>query len=80
MDMPEADLVVRDVPRSVLARPRLLDRVRLAVRLRHYSRRTEDAYAGWIRRYIVFHGKRHPSELGAAQVAAFLSSLATRGG
>lgn len=55
---------------------RLLDRVRLAVRLRHYSRRTEDAYVAWVRRYVVHHGKRHPSELGAAHVAAFLGALA----
>jgi integron integrase len=59
--------------------PKLLDRVRHAIRLRHYSRRTEDAYVGWIRRFIVFHGKRHPRELGAPEVTAFLSSLAVRG-
>jgi len=41
-----------------------LDRVREAIRLRHYSHWTEDAYVGWIRRFIVFHGKRHPRELG----------------
>jgi integron integrase len=53
-------------------------RVREAVRVRHYSRRTEEAYIGWIRRFIVFHGKRHPSELGAAHLSQFLSSLAVR--
>ena len=47
--------------------PRLLDRVRTAVRLRHYSRRTEKAYVAWIRRFIVFHERRHPSEMGAAE-------------
>jgi integron integrase len=57
----------------------LLDRVRAAVRLRHYSRRTEKAYAAWIRRFIVFHEKRHPSEMGAPEVTAFLSSLAASG-
>jgi hypothetical protein len=41
-------------------KPRLLDRVREAIRTRHYSRRTEKAYVAWIRRYILFHGKRHP--------------------
>ena len=56
--------------------PRLLDRVRAAIRARHYSRRTEEAYAHWIRRYILFHGKRHPTDLGAAHVTAFLTSLA----
>jgi hypothetical protein len=44
--------------------------------MRHYRRRTEGAYAGWIRRYIVFHGKRHPAELGAEEVSRFLSALA----
>jgi integron integrase len=58
--------------------PRLLDRVRMAVRLRHLSRRTERAYVGWIRRFVVFHGKRHPAELGPEHVTAFLSALATR--
>ncbi len=59
--------------------PRLLDRVRAAVRLRHYSRRTEKAYVAWIRRFIVFHEKRHPSGMGAPEVTAFLSSLAAAG-
>ena len=58
--------------------PRLLDRVRAAVRARHYSRRTEKAYVGWTRRYILFHGKRHPAEMGAAEVTAYLSALAVR--
>jgi len=59
--------------------PRLMDFVRQAIRLRHYSRRTEEAYVSWIRRYIVFHGKRHPRELGAREVTAFLSHLAIAG-
>jgi hypothetical protein len=58
------------------AKPRLLDRVRAAARLRHYSRRTEAAYVAWTRRDIFFHGKRHPAELGASEVTRFLSSLA----
>jgi site-specific recombinase XerD len=57
-------------------KPRLLDRVRAAVRLRHYSRQTEKAYVGWTRRYILFHGKRHPAEMGAPELTRFLSSLA----
>jgi integrase-like protein len=60
-------------------KPRLLDHVRETLRLRHYSRRTEQAYAAWIRRYILFHGKRHPAELGPAELTAFLSSLAVEG-
>jgi len=59
-------------------RPKLLDRVRAAIRLRHHSRRTEESYVGWIRRYILFHGKRHPLEMGAAQVAGLLTHLAER--
>jgi integrase len=58
--------------------PRLLDRVREALRARHCSRRTEKAYVAWIRRYILFHGKRHPAELGATEITAFLSSLAVQ--
>ena len=54
---------------------RLLDRVREAVRTRHYSIRTEEAYLRWVREYILFCGKRHPSGLGAAEVSAFISHL-----
>lgn len=60
--------------------PRLLTRVREAIRTRHYSIRTEAAYVDWIRRFIVFHGKRHPAEMGPAEVGAFLSHLATERG
>jgi integron integrase len=61
-----------DAPKS----PRLLNQVRERIRVKHYSLRTETAYVGWIRRYIVFHGKRHPAELGKEEVEAFLTSLA----
>jgi integron integrase len=60
--------------------PKLLDRVREAIRTRHYSPRTERTYVGWIRRFILFHGKRHPRDMGESEVVAFLSSLATTGG
>ncbi len=56
---------------------RLVERVREAIRARHYSRRTEQAYWYWIRQFIFFHGKRHPALMGAAEVTAFLSWLAT---
>jgi integron integrase len=55
---------------------KLLDRAREAIRMRHYSRRTEEAYVHWIRRYIVFHKKMHPSAMGAAEISAFLTWLA----
>ena len=58
-------------------RPRLLDQVRAAIRRLNYSRRTEEAYVHWIKRYIYFHGKRHPAELGETEATAFLSHLAT---
>ena len=51
--------------------PRLLEQVRAEIRARHYSRRTEDAYVHWIRRFIVFHGRRHPRELGARRSRRF---------
>ncbi len=54
----------------------LLEQVRTAVRVRHYSRRTEDAYLGWIKRFILFHRKRHPRDMGAVEVSGFLSYLA----
>jgi len=59
--------------------PRLLDRVRAEIELRHYSRRTEEAYVGWIRRFILFHGKRHPEMMGEPEIVTFLSSLARDG-
>jgi len=58
-------------------KPRLLDQVREAIRTRHYSWRTEQAYVQWIKRFIFFHGKRHPLEMGETEVGQFLSSLAT---
>jgi integron integrase len=56
--------------------PKLLDRLRNAIRTRHYSPRTEEAYLMWAKRFILFHNKRHPSSMGAEEVNAFLSALA----
>ncbi len=72
-------LAVHEIGPAAAPKPRLLDRVREAIRARHYSRRTEKTYVGWIRRYILFHGKRHPTEMGAAEVTRFLTSLAVAG-
>jgi len=63
-------------PARAAPEPRLPDRLRLEARRRHLSRRTEEAYALWTRRFVLFHGRRHPRELGAAEVAAFLTHLA----
>ena len=60
--------------------PRLLDQLRDALRVRHYSLRTEQAYIHWAKRFIFFHDKRHPREMGAAEVEAFLTWLAVEGG
>jgi integron integrase len=59
--------------------PKLLDRVRAVARLRHLSLRTEQAYSDWIRRYILFHRKRHPEGMGAEEIKQFLSHLAGEG-
>jgi integron integrase len=58
--------------------PRLLDQLRAAIRTRHYSRRTEEAYTRWVARYVRFHGLRHPRELGHEEIRTFLSHLAVR--
>ena len=62
--------------RAISGSPRLIDQVRAAVRLRHYSIRTEQAYVHWIVNFIRFHGMRHPREMGAREVTAYLSCLA----
>jgi integron integrase len=61
------------------SKAKLLDQVRDAIRLRHYSIRTEQTYADWIRRFILFHGKRHPREMAEAEVTEFLTHLARAG-
>ena len=73
------DGIVVGMESSEQRRPRLLDRVRMEMRTRHYSPRTERTYVAWIRRFIRFHGTRHPRELGEPEVVAFLSSLAVDG-
>lgn len=58
--------------------PKLLDQVRERVRLKHYSIRTEQAYVEWIKRFILFHDKRHPAQMGTAEIEAFLTHLAVK--
>jgi integron integrase len=80
--IPARAALVRDSSRvpilgaPVPSPPRLLDCLRGALRAAHYSRRTEEAYVGWVRRFILFHRKRHPGEMGAPEVTAFLTALA----
>ena len=69
---------VRGTPQVTPPTPRLLDRVREAIRARHDRRRTEKTDVAWIRRDLLGHGPRHPAEMGAAEVTRFLTSLARR--
>lgn len=64
---------------SAMNPPRLLDQVRDVIRRRHYSIRTEQAYPDWIKRFILFHHKKHPREMGAPEVEQFLTHLAVVG-
>jgi integron integrase len=80
-DMPElsgtgSDAVKRGQALAAGQSPKLLGRLRAALRVRHYSLRTERAYVEWTRRFIRFHGMRHPADLGAIEVQAFLTHLA----
>ena len=59
--------------------PKLLTQLRERLRFLHYSIRTEQQYVQWVRRFILFHGKRHPAEIGGAEVEAFLTHLAVEG-
>ena len=58
---------------------KLLDQVRDTIRLKHYSIRTEEAHVNWVRRFILFHGKRHPEDMGSPENEAFLTHLAVEG-
>jgi integrase len=64
-------MIIEEPPKK-----KLLDRVRDAIRLKHYSYRTEETYVQWIKRYIFFHNKRHPQEMGVAEIESFLTHLA----
>lgn len=62
-----------------LEKPKLLELVHEAIQARHYSPRTEKTYVSWVRRFILFHDKRHPGEMGEAEINAFLSHLGVKG-
>ncbi|OGU37676.1 MAG: hypothetical protein A2315_14120 [Ignavibacteria bacterium RIFOXYB2_FULL_35_12] len=57
-------------------KPKLLEQVRIAMRVAHYSKSTEESYVNWIKRFILFHNKRHPKDMGAEEVKQFLNYLA----
>ena len=59
-------------------KPRLLDQVRNVLRVKHYARRTEQSYIHWIKRFILFHNKRHPRDMSSKEVEAFLTHLAVK--
>lgn len=77
---PVPDIDPRLMPELATGEPKLLDRLRQVLRVRHYSDRTEKAHVGWVKRYVKFHHFRHPAELNAREGAAFLSHLAQVGG
>lgn len=65
-------------PAGTAPKSKLLDQARLALRARHYSRRTEEVYLYWMKKYILFHGKRRPAEMGETEINAFLTHLAVK--
>src|SRR5262245_47090200 len=76
VDLPQTTMASSSRGGPPMPPPRLMEQVRAEIRARHYSRRTEDAYVHWIRRFIVFHGRRHPRDLGAPEISAFVTWLA----
>jgi integrase len=70
---------ITEITRSDMANsPKLLDQVRELLRIKHYALKTEEAYVYWIRRFILFHNKRHPRDMGASQIHTFLAHLAVK--
>jgi Phage integrase, N-terminal SAM-like domain len=69
---------LRSQQSPVPRKPKLLDQVRETIRRKHYSTRTEATYIDWIKRYIFFHQKRHPAEMGAPEIEQFLNFLAVQ--
>jgi site-specific recombinase XerD len=61
------------------SKPKLLDQMRHVLRLKHMSLRTEEAYVQWVKRFILFHHKRHPADMGAPEIRTFLTHLAVEG-
>jgi len=76
--IPISSLVDKRQPAAIDKQPKLLDRLREALRSRHYSRRTEQTYCMWCKRFIYFHNLRHPEEMGELEINAFLTHLAVK--
>lgn len=76
MTLPSEPSLQTGLNAAMPRQPKLLERMRIHLRTRHYSIRTEESYIDWARRFILFHGKRHPQDMGAVEVEAFLSHLA----
>jgi integrase len=73
------NLTKSDKSSSSFSKPKLLDQVRMVLRVKHFSIRTEQAYVNWIRRFIFFHKKRHPRDMGETEIREFISDLAVNG-
>ena len=73
------DMAVTLPAQATRNKPKLLDQVRDVIRRKHFSIRTEQTYVEWIKRHILFHGKRHPNEMAEAEITAFLTHLARAG-
>jgi len=63
---------------SLQTKPKLLDQVRTTMRAAHYSKSTEESYISWIKRFILFHNKRHPKDMGAEEIKQFVNHLAVK--
>ena len=74
----EANATHQQDTTTVSAKPRLLDQMRQVIRVKHYSIRTEKTYLSWVKQFIRWGGMRHPADMGAAEVEAFLSMLANQ--
>ena len=76
--MPETSSIVATFPVQTIRHPKLLDRMREALRARHYSRRTEETYCHWVKRFVYFHKMRHPKDMAEPEINSFLTHLAVK--
>ena len=76
--VPETSSIIATSPLQTIRHPKLLDRMREALRARHYSRRTEETYCHWVKRFVYFHEMRHPKDMAEPEINAFLTHLAVK--